>query len=69
MEKKIYEKYINDDNFIKSGKEGNTYKVFHQVVKIFHKERKSPLPRISDEGLKKLIKLSLICFNTPIETY
>lgn len=68
MEKKVYDKYINNDNFIKSGKEGNTYKVFDQVIKIFHKERQSPLPRISDEGLNQLIKLSLKCFNNPIET-
>lgn len=68
MEKQLYNKYINNEHFIKSGKEGSTYKVFNQVIKIFHKKRKSPIPRISDDGLKKLIKLSLICFNTPIET-
>ncbi|MCI8347799.1 MAG: hypothetical protein HFJ12_07690 [Bacilli bacterium] len=56
----LYNKYINNEHFIKSGKEGNTYKVFNQVIKIFHKKRKSPIPRISDGGL--------ICCTTPIET-
>lgn len=67
MEIQIYDKYINNKTLIDEGKEGKTYKVFNNVIKIFHKERKSTLPRISDEGLRKLTKLSLTCFNNPTE--
>lgn len=60
-------KYISDNNIIGSGKEVNVYKFDDKVIKIFHNNRKTPIPRISDEGLIKLTTISLNCFNTPID--
>ncbi|MDE5586790.1 MAG: hypothetical protein K2I72_00270, partial [Bacilli bacterium] len=42
------------------------YSFGEQVIKIFHSERKTTIPRISDEGLILLSELNLKCFNTPI---
>ena len=58
-------KYITDKNKIDSGKEVTVYRYNDEVIKIFHEYRKSPIKRISDEGLEKLSTLSLNCFITP----
>lgn len=57
--------YITDKNKIDSGKEVTVYRYNDEVIKIFHEDRKSPIKRISDEGLEKLSTLSLNCFITP----
>ena len=57
--------YIKDKNKIDSGKEVTVYRYNDEVIKIFHEDRKSPIKRISDEGLEKLSTLSLNCFITP----
>ncbi len=67
MEIQRYKEYIDNETLVSQGKEGKIYRVFDYAIKIFHKERKSTLPRISDEGLKKLITLPLNCFNNPID--
>lgn len=67
MRKQECNEYINSENLIGHGKEGNTYRISNKVIKIFHKERKSPIPITSDEGLRKLTKLNLACFNNPID--
>lgn len=60
-------KYIYDDNMLGEGKEVMVYRYNDKVIKIFHNDRKTPIPRISDEGLIKLTEISLNCFNTPID--
>lgn len=59
--------YLSKDNIIGEGKEVNVYNYNDKVIKIFHKERKSQIERISDEGLKKLSSLNLKYFNRPID--
>jgi len=59
--------YISDNNKIGEGKEVNVYYFGDKVIKIFHRERKTPIKRISDEGLIRLTELSLNCFNAPID--
>lgn len=59
--------YINETNKIGEGKEISAYHFLDKVIKIFHKDRKTPIKRISDMGLIKLTELPLICFNTPID--
>jgi len=59
--------YLSKDNIIGEGKEVNVYDYNDKVIKIFHKERKSQIERISDEGLKKLSSLNLTYFNKPID--
>lgn len=59
--------YIRDDNKLSEGREVNVYYFYDKVIKIFHTNRKTPIPRISDEGLIKLTEISLNCFNTPID--
>ena len=65
MEYKEIKNYLNNNNYLSSGKEVEVYKINNKVVKIFHKERKSDLERISAEGLERLTRLKLHCFNTP----
>jgi len=60
-------KYICDSNKSGEGKEVSVYYYGDKVIKIFHNHRKTPIPRIKDEGLIKLTELSLNCFNTPID--
>lgn len=59
--------FIHDNNKIGSGKEVNVYLYGDKVIKLFHNDRKTPIKRISDEGLVRLTELSLNCFNTPID--
>lgn len=59
--------FIIDNNKIGSGKEVDVYRYDSKVIKIFHKDRKSPIKRISDIGLEKLTTLDLDNFNTPID--
>lgn len=59
--------YINDANMIDSGKEVDVYSYNAKVIKIFHKERKTDIHRINDEGLKVLSYLPLQVFNKPID--
>ncbi len=59
--------YINEANKIGTGKEVDVYQYQDKVIKLFHNERKTPIPRISDEGLIMLTKLELFCFNQPID--
>lgn len=59
--------YICDSNKIGEGKEVSVYRCFDKVIKIFHNDRKTPIKRISDEGLIKLTELPLNCFNLPID--
>lgn len=59
--------YINDNNKLAEGKEVKVYYYKDKVIKIFHNDRKSSIPRVSDEGLIKLSELELNCFNTPID--
>ena len=47
------------------GKEAEVYRYQDKVIKLFHRERKTTLPRISDQGLIALSKLTLNCFLTP----
>lgn len=58
---------ITNENKIGSGKEVNVYLYGKKVIKIFHNDRKSPLKRISDNGLIKLSNMELNFFNKPIE--
>ena len=67
MEYKDIKNIINKNNYINAGKEVEVYKVNDNVIKIFHKDRKSGLEFISEDGLKKLTKLKLNCFNNPKE--
>ena len=67
MEYKDIKNKINKNNYINAGKEVEVYKVNDNVIKIFHKDRKSGLEFISEDGLKKLTKLKLNCFNNPKE--
>lgn len=60
-------KYIDDSNKIGDGKETKVYDYQDKVIKIFHKNRKTSTPRISDCGLIQLTRLSLKCFNLPID--
>lgn len=60
-------KYIDENNKIGSGKETNVYNYQDKVIKIFHENRKTSIPRISNEGLIQLTTLSLNCFNQPID--
>jgi len=60
-------KYINNDNIIGEGKEVTVYRYTDKVIKLFHSDRKTTIPRISDEGLIKLTEMTLNCFNTPID--
>lgn len=59
--------FIIDSNKIGSGKEVDVYRYDLKVIKIFHKDRKSPIKRISYIGLEKLTTLDLNNFNTPID--
>ena len=59
--------FINPENILSSGKEVSVYYYGEKVIKIFHKDRKTPIKRISDEGLITLSQLSLNCFNTPVD--
>lgn len=59
--------YIRNDNKIGEGKEVSVYYFNDKVIKMFHNDRKTPIKRISDEGLIKLTELSLNCFNMPID--
>lgn len=59
--------YINRNNKIGEGKEVDVYKYQDKVIKLFHAERKTPIPRMSDEGLIALTQLSFHCFQNPID--
>ena len=59
--------YIVNSNKIGEGKEVSVYRYYDKVIKIFHNDRKTPIKRISDQGLIKLTELSLNCFNNPID--
>lgn len=59
--------YLKNDNILGTGKEVNVYNYNDKVIKIFHKERKSQLERLSDLGLIKLSSLDLTYFNKPID--
>lgn len=48
-----------------SGKEAIVYRHQDKVIKLFHQERKTTLPRISDQGLMALSEVTLNCFLTP----
>lgn len=61
------QKFINSDYFLSEGKEVAVYHYNEKVIKIFHRERKTAIDRISDEGLIVLSQLNLNCFNTPID--
>lgn len=58
---------LNDRTYIAEGKEAKCYDAYGKVIKIFHKERKSGLEMMSQEGLKKLSTLKLKHFNVPID--
>lgn len=60
-------RYIVDGNKLGEGKEATVYYYHDKVIKIFHKERKTSIPRISEEGLLKLTELTFHCFNKPID--
>ncbi len=57
---------LNIDNYISEGKEVKCYRDNNEVIKIFHKERKSTLDMINEEGFRKLSGLQLKHFNKPI---
>lgn len=59
--------YICKDNKIGEGKEVEVYQYQDKVIKLFKKERKTTISRISDEGLLRLTHLKLHAFNTPID--
>ena len=59
--------YIEKGKIIGKGKESDVYSFGNKVIKLFHEDRESSLPRISDDGLKRLTELSFFCFNTPID--
>lgn len=59
--------YVQIGNKLGEGKEVNVYSYHDKVIKIFHGERKTTIPRISEEGLLKLSKIPLNCFNKPID--
>ena len=59
--------YIVESNKIGEGKEVSVYYFGDKVIKIFHRDRKTSIKRICDEGLVRLSKLELNCFNTPID--
>ncbi len=55
----------NPTNQLGSGKEVDVYHYQDKVIKLFHQERKTTLPRISDQGLIALSNVTLNCFLTP----
>lgn len=60
-------RYLIDSNKLGEGKEVSVYYYHDKVIKIFHEERKTSIPRISEQGLLKLMELPLACFNKPID--
>ncbi|MEE3342850.1 MAG: hypothetical protein VZS44_02030 [Bacilli bacterium] len=67
MEYNSIKNKLTKENIIGEGKEIVSYKIDNNIIKIFHKDRKSGLDIISREGLEKLTRLNLNCFNTPKE--
>ena len=67
MKYKDIKNILNNNNYLGAGKEVEAYKINDIVIKIFHKDRKSGLELISENGLKKLTKLKFNCFNSPKE--
>lgn len=67
MKYKDIKNILNNNYYLDVGKEVEVYRINDIVIKIFHKDRKSGLELISENGLKKLTKLKLNCFNSPKE--
>ncbi len=57
--------FCDPTNRLGNGKEVEVYRYQDKVIKLFHRERKTTLPRISDQGLITLSELTLNCFLTP----
>lgn len=55
--------YLNDDTYLKSGKEVHAYKLNDEVIKIFHTDDNGIYERLSDEKLRFLATLKLKAFN------
>ena len=67
MELVEIEEFIKETNLLGQGSEVSVYNYGDQVIKIFHKDRKTAIERISNEGLVKLTTLNLTTFNTPTD--